>query len=179
MTDEQHLDPMMARIGAAIELGQRGERAAAADRFAELWDEADSGPDPLHRVLVAHYAADVQDEAAESLAWNLRALTAAGSTTDDGVRRHHPDLRVAAFYPSLHLNLARDYLTLGDEGSAREHVAAAEAGIDVLPDDGYGRMVRAGLARITADLAGEPAPAPFVPRTSCQGHGPHADHPHN
>lgn len=178
MTDERQPDPMMVRIGEAIELGQRDAQAEARERFDGLWDEVAADGDPLYRVLVAHYAADVQAEAKDSLVWNLRALEAADATIDDGVQRHHPELRVAAFYPSLHLNLARDYFTLGDEDAARGHLAAAEDGIGILPDDGYGHMVRSGLARMAADLAGEPAPPAYVPRTSCLSHAPH-EHPHN
>jgi hypothetical protein len=92
------------------------------------------------------------------------------------VQRHHPELQVAAFYPSLHLNLARDYFKLGDEATCREHLAIAQERVDVLPDDGYGRLVRSGLKRMAADLAGEPPP--FEPQSGCFQHA-HADHPHN
>ena len=74
------------RIGAAVQLGQAGDRASARRRFAELWNEA--GSDAFQRCLVAHYPPDVQEEARDELAWDLRAwdvvdrLTAtAGSVT--------------------------------------------------------------------------------------------------
>lgn len=176
MTDAQQLDPIMVRIGEAIELGRAGERAAAIERFDTLWGEADASGDPLYRVVVAHYGADVQAEVADSLVWNRRALEAANEATDDVVQRHHPELRVAAFFPSLHLNLARDYFTLGDEARSREHLEAANERVDALPEDGYGSLVRAGLARMAADLAGEPPPV--QPHSGCFQHA-HSDHPHN
>lgn len=176
MTEAKELDPIMVRIGEAIELGQRGLEEVAVLRFTELWSEVGQGSDPLHRVVVAHYGADVQADAAESLVWNLRALEAADESTDEAVQRHHPELRVAAFYPSLHLNLARDHFKLGDETKAREHFDIAQQRVDILDDDGYGRLVRSGLARMAADLAGEPPPP--EPRSGCIQHS-HADHPHN
>ncbi len=85
--------------------------------------------------------------------------------TDATAQRHHASLQVESFYPSLHLNLARDYLDLEQKAEARRHIAAANARVALLPDDGYGRMVRSGIARIEAELAGE-SPAPHG--TSCE-----------
>jgi hypothetical protein len=79
------------------------------------------------------------------LAWDLRALAAADQAGDE---------RVAAFYPSLHLNLAEAYRQVGEPGAAREHLAHARAVLDRLPEDGYGRLIRAGVARLEGRLGG-------------------------
>jgi len=55
---------------------------------------------------------------------------------------------VAGFYPSLHLNLASCYRRLGEVEQAREQVVLARQCVDVLPNDGYGEMVRGELARL-------------------------------
>ncbi|MEV6862819.1 hypothetical protein AB0M44_17695 [Streptosporangium subroseum] len=52
---------------------------------------------------------------------------------------------VRGFYPSLHLNLGEAYRKLGDLGHARDHLERGRAAIDALGDDGYGKMIRAGL----------------------------------
>jgi hypothetical protein len=129
-------DPEMTEIGEAVALGHSGDTAAARQRFAELWDRVD---DPFHRCALAHYAADVQASPAEELRWDLRALAAADAVRDRTA--------VAAFYPSLHLNLADVHRRLGDVEHATHHLARARATVDTLPDDGYGRMIRGGIAR--------------------------------
>jgi hypothetical protein len=64
---------------------------------------------------------------------------------------------VAAFYPSLHLNLGEDYRRIGDTEAARRHLAQGLAAAGALPDDGYGRMIRGGLEGLSRRL-GEAAP---------------------
>ncbi len=152
MSTEQ-VDPVMARIGEAAELGRAGEQAAARQRFAEIWESVGPGGDPLHRCTLAHYAADVQEDPAEELRWDRRALEAADQLGDERARAHHPSLDVAGFYPSLHLNLADVHRRLGDDEQAAEHIDRARAALGALPDDGYGRMIRAGIDRCAARLA--------------------------
>ncbi|MFG3405465.1 hypothetical protein [Streptomyces sp. NPDC048142] len=55
---------------------------------------------------------------------------------------------VRAFYPSLHLNLAADYLKLQRPDSARIHLRRARAAAESLADDGYGGGVRAAIERL-------------------------------
>jgi tetratricopeptide (TPR) repeat protein len=139
-------DPEMAEIGETVALGHSGDTAAARQRFAELWDRVD---DPFHRCALAHYAADVQADPAEELRWDLRALAAADAVRDRTA--------VAAFYPSLHLNLADAHRRLGDVEQATHHLERARATLDTLPDDDYGRMIRGGIARCaerTTNLGG-------------------------
>ncbi len=47
-------------------------------------------PDALHIVSLAHYMADVQDDPAQELCWDLRALDASDSLTDARAQEHHP-----------------------------------------------------------------------------------------
>ena len=62
------LEQMMARIGEGIGLSQRGDRSAARQVFAQVWQDigGESG-DPLHRCALAHSMADVQDDVHEEL----------------------------------------------------------------------------------------------------------------
>lgn len=147
-------DEVMERIGAAIALSQSGERAAARLRFEEIWTEISPGGEAFHRCVLAHYLADLQDDPREELAWDLRALEAAGSVTDARVREHDASLHVRGFYPSLHLNLAEDYRRLGEPDKAREHLAEAEHASSALGDDGYGGGVRAAIGRLATRLGG-------------------------
>jgi hypothetical protein len=145
-------DPMMDRIQAAIAQVHRGERDAARDAFTALWAEIGEAGDPFHRCTLAHFMADVQDAPADELAWDLRALAAADGVDDARAKAHHASLAIAAFYPSLHLNVAESYRRCGDLDRARAHLAHAEAALDALPDDGYGATIRGGLARLAERL---------------------------
>lgn len=132
-------DEIMERIGRGIELQQQGERAAARTLFAGLWNEIGKTGDALHRCALAHWMADVQDDLRAELTWDLRALDAAGS--------------IEAFHPSLHLNLGEVYRKLGDRQKAAEHLTLGRASVNVLDDDGYGKMIIQGLDGLEARLA--------------------------
>jgi hypothetical protein len=146
-------DPTMARVGEAMELAQTGRAAEARELFASIW--ADLGPDgdPLHRVAVAHAMADVQDDPHEELAWDLRALAAVEGLTDERATAAGATGPVAAFYPSLHLNLGEDYRTVGDLAAARRHLELGLAAAGTLPDDGYGQLIRGGLEGLARRLS--------------------------
>ncbi|MEW2572748.1 hypothetical protein [Streptomyces sp. NPDC047070] len=170
-------DAMTTRIGQAVMLLHGGDREEARSRFLDLWAEIGEDGDALHRCTLAHYMADTQDDPSDELAWDLRALSAADELTHDRVAEHpehHQSLAVRAFYPSLHLNLAADYVKLGRSEAARGHLGAAWAGISVLGDDAYGDGVRAGIGRLESRLDREGpdgAPEP-TPRRPGQGRGP-------
>ncbi len=151
-TQRPPADPMMSRIGEGIALGQRGDRAEARELFARLWAEIGDDGDPLHRCALAHSMADVQDELREELIWDGRALAAADALTDERAAEGGVPVEVAAFYPSLHLNLAECHRKLGDPEAARRHLAQGRTALTALPDDGYGRMIRGGFDRLAARL---------------------------
>ncbi|NMH94152.1 hypothetical protein HF519_21750 [Pseudonocardia bannensis] len=150
----------MARITAAIERSRSSDPedvAGAAADFDAIWAEIGADGDPFHRCVLAHYAADVAPELTDELTWDQRALAAAAEVTDERVQRHHAGLRIAAFYPSLHLNLAEDHRQLGDVEQAREHLRHARERLHVLGSggaDGYAATIRTALDRIERELGG-------------------------
>lgn len=91
-------DEMMTRIGAGIALRERGERDAARELFAMVWNDIGGADgDPLHRCALAHSMADVQDDVHDELRWDLRALAAADLLTDDRAARGGVASSVAGF----------------------------------------------------------------------------------
>jgi hypothetical protein len=146
-------DPTIIRIGEGVQLSHRGEREAARQLFAEIWDEigGEQG-DPLHRCTLAHAMADVQDDPHEELCWDQRALAAADLLTDARVAQAGVPLPVAGLYPSLHLNLSECYRKLGDLTRAREHLQRAQDTIGALGDDEYGQMIRDGFEQVAERL---------------------------
>ncbi|MEU8223921.1 hypothetical protein [Kribbella sp. NPDC048915] len=124
----------LAEITAAAEAGRSGDRETARTRLTELWNEID---DPATRGVIAHFLADVQDETADELTWDLKALEL---VSDDG------------WLPSLHLSLADDYRRLSEFSKAEEHLAAAATNLDRLPEGGYGDVIRSGFAHVSEAL---------------------------
>lgn len=149
-------DPVMARIHAAQQRAIGGDRPGAAADLARLWTEigAEHG-DPLHAVSLAHFMADLQDDPADELAWDERALAAADGLTDERAARYHATLQVRGFYPSLHLNLAADHVKLGDAAAARRHLDLTEAGFGDLPPGDYADMIIGAVARLRGELGAE------------------------
>ena len=149
MTD----DAVLAAVADAAGLGRRGERPRARKLLADLWSSSGGEDgDPLHRCALAHALADVQDDAHDAVAWDLRALAAALSVTDERVARAGMAGPAAALYPSLHLNLADGFRRIGDQDSAWTHVAAGRNSLAALPDDGYRQLIESGMDRISAEL---------------------------
>ncbi|MFF7878966.1 hypothetical protein [Streptomyces sp. AFD10] len=154
-------DAVMTRIGQAVMLLHAGDREEARNRLGALWAELGSDGDPLHRCTLAHYMADAQDDPGDELAWDLRALTAAeavrhiggpGESGAEGAAEHRHLPAVRAFSPSLHLNLAADYLKLHRHDAARTHLRLARAAAAQLADDRQGREVRAAIDRLELRL---------------------------
>nr|WP_229879498.1 hypothetical protein [Streptomyces echinoruber] len=201
-------DSVLTRIGQVVMLHHAGDREEARGRLLDLWAEIGEDGDPLHRCTLAHYLADTQDDPADELAWDLRALSAAqelaaavgeagfceagfceGASGEAGPGEAGPGeaasgeagpgeaasgeagpgeaasgeaeagsaraLQVRALYPSLHLNLAADYVKLGRREAARLHLRRARGAAGALADDGYGEGVRAAIHRLALRLGEE------------------------
>ncbi|WP_328684682.1 hypothetical protein [Streptomyces sp. NBC_00343] len=160
-------DALLTRIGQIVMLHHGGDREEARDRLLGLWVELGEDGDPLHRCTLAHYLADTQDDPTDELAWDLRALSAADELTDGrdagdpgetedsgdmGNAGQEGAITIRAFYPSLHLNLAADYVKLDRPDAARTHIRRARDACTVLADDGYGNGVRAAIGRLELRL---------------------------
>jgi hypothetical protein len=146
-------DDVMSRVGEAMALAQRGDPGSARAAFATLWDEVGPDGDPFHRVAIAHALADLQDDTHDELAWDHRALAAADALTDERAAAGGVQGPVATFYPSLHLNLADDYLRLGDTLLATHHAHQARASLPTLPDDPYRHQIESALTRVEEALS--------------------------
>ncbi|SEQ82895.1 hypothetical protein SAMN05216481_116112 [Streptomyces radiopugnans] len=141
-------DPTMEAIGAAVAEGQAGEAEAARRKLLDLWSAIGVTGDPLHRCTLAHHLADLHEDPAQALAWDVRALDAADAVTEQRLKEHHAGLHIAAFYPSLHLNLADGYRRLGSFDAAAEHIDAARGHTPDLPRDAYGDFLRTAVEQV-------------------------------
>lgn len=141
-------DPTMEAIGQAVTEGRTGNTLSARQKLLNLWSAIGVTGDPLHRCSLAHYLADLYEDPAQALAWDVRALDAADAVTEQRVQEHHASLHIAGFYPSLHLNLADNYRRLGSFDAATEHINAAKEHAPHLPQDAYGGFLRTALDEV-------------------------------
>ncbi|MXP22034.1 hypothetical protein GIY30_11825 [Gordonia sp. HNM0687] len=143
-------------ITTAVGIALRGERERGRAELLACWSatgESEAG----QRCVIAHYLADLQSDLADEVLWDQRAL-------DAYARIHDAELApvgiddARGMAPSLHLNLGDGYLRQGRVALAREHAAAGRTLADRLPDDGYGRLIREGLDRLSARVGQTDSP---------------------
>ncbi|MFC8226353.1 hypothetical protein [Streptomyces sp. NPDC057287] len=146
-------DPTMEAIGQAVGEGRTGNTLSARQKLLNLWSAIGVTGDPLHRCSLAHYLADLFEDPAQALAWDVRALDAADAVSEQRVQEHHASLRIAGFYPSLHLNLADNYRRLGSFGAATDHINAAKEHAPNLLQDAYGAFLRTALDEVAEAIS--------------------------
>lgn len=146
-------DPTMEAIGQAVTEGRAGDAVGARQKLLGLWSAISVVGDPLHRCTLAHYLADLYEDSARALAWDIRALDAADAVTEQRVQDHQASLHIAGFYPSLHLNLADNYRRLGSFEAATEHITAAREHAPNLPQDPYGDFLRTAVEQVAEAIA--------------------------
>jgi hypothetical protein len=147
-------DDVMARVTAAVQRGQAGERATARQELEAMWAEVErGGGDDFHRCVIAHFMADLQEDDRDELMWDERALAAVDGVSDERAQEFDRSFRIRGFMPSLYSSVADDHRRLGNANRARELLAKARATSDALGDDAYGELVRGALDKIARALA--------------------------
>lgn len=127
-----------------------GRSDSARQALQECWDQTGRG-EHAKRCILAHYLADQQDDLEAETAWDETALAEHAHVTDtDLTPTGVPS--AASFAPSLHLNLGDDYLRAGNAQAAHIHLDAARDAEHLLPDAGYGAMIRGGINRLAQRL---------------------------
>ncbi len=116
--------------GIALEGGGNDE---ALELYMQAWNEAQTD---VERFIAAHYVARVQNDVAGKLKWDETALSFALKIDDHEIK---------GSYPSLYLNIAKCYEDLGDMDKARECYDLAYSYTNLLPDDGYGKIIKGGI----------------------------------
>lgn len=129
-----------------MELEGQAQPAEAAKVFDEAWQVAATD---LEKFTAAHYVARHQKSISDKLKWDETALQHALNMTDATMK---------AALPSLYLNVGKGYEDLNDLHNAHSNYQAALSCTNLLPDDGYGNMIKAGilngLNRITSYSSG-------------------------
>ena len=111
-----------------------GKIEEAQQLFQQAWDVATND---FEAFTAAHYLARNQEDPNDNLKWNLEALTRANAINDDSFKGH---------YPSLYLNVAKSYETLGNNEEAARHYQLAADSCKHLPDGKYADMIKSGIS---------------------------------
>ena len=117
-----------------MSLEGQGKKEEANNLFQQSWNEA---ANDFEKFTAAHYVARHQQTVEDKLKWDQTALEFAVKINDHGIKET---------YPSLYLNLARCYEDLNDFDNAKKNYELAVAFTGFLPDDGYGNMIKSGVA---------------------------------
>lgn len=155
MNDQQtHPDPVMETVTRAVgQWHESGNAAPARERLLILWAEIGVLGDAFHRCILAHYLADLYDDPAEALIWDIRALDAADAVTAQGSGAVQHGFNIVSFRPSLHLNIADNLRRLGSFTAAAAHLEAATHDMNLLAEDTYGGLIRDGMKQVSESIA--------------------------
>lgn len=129
-------NPVVRLCAQGMEAEQSGRPDDARALFQQAWD---SRSNDYEGCIAAHYLARQQADDQAAFRWNLIALRLADAVDEAQVR---------GFYPSLHLCMASSYQLLGDRTASLAHLSEAEQRVDVLPENPYKDVVRAGISDV-------------------------------
>jgi rifampin ADP-ribosylating transferase len=111
-----------------------GKTEEAAKLFLQAWDEA---IDDFEKFTSAHYVARHQKSISDKLKWDEISLNLALKIDDKAMK---------VSYPSLYLNIAKCYEDLNDSVNAKKNYILALSFTHLLPEDGYGKMIKSGIS---------------------------------
>jgi len=117
-----------------MSLEGQGKPEEASGMFNRAWEIA---ANDFEKFISAHYVARHQPDVEKKLEWDERALTFALKVEDE---------QVQASYPSLYLNIAKGYEDMHDNERALKNYQLGLSFTGFLVEDGYGKMIRAGIA---------------------------------
>jgi hypothetical protein len=127
-------NPIIKLCAHGMDLEGEGKAGEAFKVFQQAWNEA---TDNLEKFAAAHYLARQQNSVTDKLKWDETALRFALEIKDESIK---------GAYPSLYLNIAKCYEDLKDLVKARENYQLALKFTSFLLGDGYGNMIKAGIA---------------------------------
>lgn len=125
--------------GMEAEAAQKPDEAKAL--FYQAWTEATTD---FEKFTAAHYVARHQASVEDKLAWDQTALAFALKIDEDNM---------AAYYPSLYLNIAKGYEDLNDIDNAQKNYQTALSFASHLPENGYGQLIQSGIEKGLQRLA--------------------------
>lgn len=116
-----------------MDMEGKGKPEEASKLFLQAWNESTND---FEKFTASHYVARHQKSVADKLKWDETALQLALKINNDTVK---------GTFPSLYLNIAKCYEDLKDPDNAKKNYELALSFSDLLPDNGYGNMIKGGI----------------------------------
>jgi tetratricopeptide (TPR) repeat protein len=116
-----------------MDMEGEGRPEEASKLFFQAWNEATND---FEKFTAAHYVARHQKSVNDKLKWDETALQLALKINNETVK---------GTFPSLYLNIAKCYEDLKDLDNARKNYQLALSFTNLLPDSGYGNMIKGGI----------------------------------
>ena len=116
-----------------MSLEGEGKKEEALTLFLQAWEEA---ANDFEKFTSAHYVARHQKTINDKLKWDELAIHFALKIQDESIK---------GVYPSLYLNIGKCYEDLNDPVNAGRNYNLALSFTKFLADDGYGKMIKAGI----------------------------------
>jgi tetratricopeptide (TPR) repeat protein len=116
-----------------MECEGQGRKKEALELFQQAWNESTND---FEKFTSAHYVARHQETIEDKLNWDQTALQLALKMNDDNLR---------GVFPSLYLNVAKCFEDLNDFTNAKKNYQLALSHVSLLPNDGYGNLIKAGI----------------------------------
>src|SRR5690606_34232134 len=116
-----------------MDLEGQGRKKEALEIFQQAWNESSND---FEKFTSAHYVARHQESIENKLKWDKTALEFALKINDENIR---------GAFPSLYLNIAKCFEDLNDFNNARNNYKLALSHTDLLPDNGYGNIIKMGI----------------------------------
>ena len=118
-----------------MQLEGEGKPEEAAKLFSQAWDEASN---EIEKLTAAHYVARHQKNISDKLKWDLITLKFANQIHS---------LEMHSLYPSLYLNIAKDYEDMGELDLASQHYQQGLKYTTHFAEDGYAKMITSGILK--------------------------------
>ena len=118
-----------------MDMEGKGRPEEASKLFLQAWNEATND---FEKFTAAHYVARHQNSVTGKLKWDETALQLALQINNDTVKEA---------FPSLYLNIAKCYEDLNDFDKARMNFDLALSFANLLPENGYGDLVKGGIMK--------------------------------
>ncbi|MFF7359365.1 hypothetical protein [Streptomyces sp. NPDC008125] len=127
-------NPVVGLCTQGMQAEAEGRDTDAERLFLQAWESATGD---YEACVAAHYLARHQPTPERTLHWNRESLHRADLVGDE---------RVAAFYPSLYVSLAKAHQHLGKPDEARGSFRLAAARIGAVPPGPYADWTRVAIA---------------------------------
>ena len=118
-----------------MEMEGNGKPEEANKLFTQAWNEATND---FEKFTAAHYVARHQKNTQDKLKWDKTALELALKINNETVK---------GALSSLYLNVAKCYEDINDFDNAKRNYDLALSFVDLLPDNGYGNMIKGGIVK--------------------------------